>query len=477
MQRGSAFNVALMPDPLDITRDIGQFQTWWSPGQYLVPGIIESLGVRIGIAISLTILLGTLCSLIGWMRVATTIGAPEQVTNQFVLGLATVHFVQAGFRVYHGGEVLLAACAPWALLAVMYALRVRPLLAFGITVLAGGALFFAKLTGVVVLAAVIIGASVVEIASTRRLRPPVMAAWLAAIVLALLLQHYWLARGATPMTAASVGISPCAGVVQTARYNPFTFSLAAAAFSGVSGLTVVSSLASRPLPPVLPTSTLTPLAILAVCCAVWIWWCLRRSPYRKWMLTFGAVILTYAAILMTLYLRGSEISYEERHLRFAGVLVFLLFLIAAATRKGVTRYAGPIVAGLFGLYGAASYATGVPRILRERISDPTSGLTVRATSPAALAYIRERERVGGSQERPVAVVPVQVAANLRGFRIIPFHVVETTRWNGRVQKIYVVPRSDALSSDRANNLLSAFSAYDRRSWQEIRFGTFMVFSQ
>jgi hypothetical protein len=479
MQRGAAFNVALMPDPLDITRDVGAFQTWWSPGQYLVPGMLETLGLRIGVAISLTILLATVCGLVGWRRVATMIDAPRGVTNQFVFGLATVHFVQAGFRVYHGGEVLLFACAPWALLAVLYALRSGPMPAFGITILAGAILFFAKLTGLVVLAAIIIGVSAVEIASARRLRPPVIGIWLAAIVLVMLLQQFWLSRGATPMTAAGDGLSPCSGVVQTARYNPFTFSIASAALSGVSGLTMVSSLASRPLPPVLPKPhiTLPLVSVLAICLIAWIWWCLRTSQYRQWALRIGAIVLAYIAILVTLYLSGSEISYEERHLRFSGILIFLLFLMATATRTTMVRYVGPLVAGFFGLYGAASYVTGVPRILREQRSDPTSGVTVRATSPAVLAYVRERQHVTPSGERPLVVAPVEVAANLRGFRLLPFHVVESAQWHGLVRNIYVVPRADALSSARWNSLLSAFATYDRRSWREVRFGNFVVFSQ
>src|SRR4029434_9713616 len=106
---------------------------------------------------------------------------------------------------------------------------------------------------------------------------------------------------------------------------------------------------------------------------------------------------------------------------------------ARAPRRGGAGYAGPLAAGFFGLYGAASYVTGVPHILRERISDPTSALTVRAASPASLAYIRGRERVDTSKEAPVAVVPVQVVSNLSPrFRILPFHLVETTRWSGRV---------------------------------------------
>src|SRR5262249_29420771 len=163
--------------------------------------------------------------------------------------------------------------------------------------------------------------------------------------------------------------SPCAGVIQTARYNPLTFSLASATFAGVSGLTIVSSFASRPLPPVLPAVALPPSPTLAACALCSFCSSLRRSPRRARRLLLRAIILAYVGILATLYLSGSEISYEERHLRFAGVLVFLLFLLAAATRTGMARYAGPIVTGLFGLYGAASYTTAVPHILREHISD------------------------------------------------------------------------------------------------------------
>jgi hypothetical protein len=477
MQRGAGFNVALMPDPSDITRDVGEFQTWWSPGQYLIPGFFESLGLKIGVAISVTILLGTVLGLAGWLRVASAIGAPRRVATQLVLALATVHFVQAGFRVYHGGEVLLFAAAPWALLAVLYALQARPLVAFGVTLVAGALLFFAKLTGLVVLAAVVSGASLVDIASHRRLRTSVMAIWIAAIVLGLLVQGFWLSRGATPVTAAAAALSPCAGMVATQRYNPIPFSIAAAGFSGVSGLTMVASLASRPLPPVLPHVAVPVLALLAVGLMGWVWWCLRTSAYRHWMFVFGAIILSYTGIVATFYLIGSEIDYDERHLRFAGVLVFLLLLVAAATRTSVARHLGLVAASFFGLYGLASYATGVPRILHEGIGDPMSGVTVRVTSPAAVAYLREQQRSRATQAMPVAVVPVQVATNLRGFRILPFHAVETTRWSGRVDEIYVVPRNDALSSARVDSLLKAFAGYDRGSWRERRFGAFMVFSQ
>ena len=469
MQRGAGFNTVLLPDSLDITRSVRQFLAWWSPGQYLLPGLFESLGLRIGPAICLTVLIGTACGLAGWARVATRIGAPSPVTNQFVLALATVHFVPHGFRVYTGGEVLLFGCAPWALLALLYALRCRPWVAFGLTLLVGALLFFVKLTGLVVLAAVVIGLTGVEIASTRRLTWSVVAMWLAAIAIALLVRHYWLARGATPLTAVAPADYP--------NFNPLAFSIAAAAFSGVSALMMVASLASRPLPPVLPNIAVPVFATIGVCVMVWIAWRLWQSPHRRWMITCGAIALSYTALIAGLYLAGSDVSFEERHLRFAGILVFLLFLLAASTRTSLARYSGPLVAGLFGLYGAVSYAKGVPRILREHVYDRSTGLTVRITSPAALDYLRERQLAEATDSSPVVVVPIQLAVNLPGVRVIPYHLLETTRWNGRVDKIYVIPREDTLTSARRDSLLSAFVSYDRRSWRELRFGKFVVFSQ
>jgi hypothetical protein len=469
MQRGAAFNRLLLPDPADITRNVQEVLAWWTPGQYLVPGLFESLGFRIGTAICLTVLIATLGGLVGWMRVATRIGAPSRVTNQFLLALATVYFVPHGFRVYNGGEVLLFGCTPWAFLALLYALQCGPVLAFGLTLLVGAVLFFVKLSGLVVLAAVVVGLTTVEVASTKRLAPSVMAMWLASITLALLVWRFWLSRGASPLTSPPAPYYP--------NFNPIAFSIAAAGFSGVSALMMTASLASRPLPPALPSNAVPVFAMLAVLAAVWTGRRLLQTAHRRWTITLGMMILSYTTVLAGLYLAGSDVSFEERHLRFAGILFFLLFLLAASTRTSVARYSGPLVAGLFAVYGAFSYAKGIPRILRERITDASTGLSVRVASPAVLDYLRSRRLDDTTREGPVVVVPVQVAVNLPGFRVIPYHLLDKARWNGRVERIYVVPRDDTLTSARADTVLSAFPSYDRRSWGEVRFGKFVVFSQ
>src|SRR5438067_290425 len=54
MLEGGPFNSITSADPANIANDIAIFLTWYSPGQYLVPGIFIWLGTSYGLALSLT---------------------------------------------------------------------------------------------------------------------------------------------------------------------------------------------------------------------------------------------------------------------------------------------------------------------------------------------------------------------------------------------------------------------------------------
>src|SRR5579875_1934058 len=60
MQHGGAFNVLAQPDPDNISRDMHEFLTWWSPGQYLIPGgIAVFTGLKIGWGMAITSIIFT----------------------------------------------------------------------------------------------------------------------------------------------------------------------------------------------------------------------------------------------------------------------------------------------------------------------------------------------------------------------------------------------------------------------------------
>src|ERR1700709_61368 len=63
MQRGAHFNILSSPDPDNIALSKNDFLSWWSPGQYLVPYLLQTvLWLSTGKAVAVTIFL---CSLIG----------------------------------------------------------------------------------------------------------------------------------------------------------------------------------------------------------------------------------------------------------------------------------------------------------------------------------------------------------------------------------------------------------------------------
>ena len=88
-----AFNSITAPDPANIANDVVTFLTWWSPGQYLVPGSFIWLGTSYGLALSLTALIATLIGVVGWIQVARSFAVSSFVLFVFVLGLSTFSYV------------------------------------------------------------------------------------------------------------------------------------------------------------------------------------------------------------------------------------------------------------------------------------------------------------------------------------------------------------------------------------------------
>ena len=117
MQAGAAFNTYYTPDPADLSKDIAPFLAWWSPGQYLVPGVIGLTGLKVGQAIAITAGLSLFAFLSGTAVLMRRFGQPPLAALLAVLFLAAFRFSSAPFSVYTGGEILILAALPWFVLA------------------------------------------------------------------------------------------------------------------------------------------------------------------------------------------------------------------------------------------------------------------------------------------------------------------------------------------------------------------------
>jgi hypothetical protein len=488
MLEGSGFNFQVFPDPTDISRNIASFMTHRAPGEWLIPGFFVSMGVKYGLAISLTILLATCAGLAGWARIAAKTGAPPFVEFLFVTALATFQFNtgggrSGGFLNYHGGEVLLFAAAPWSLLASLKCMDARPLIAFGVTLSVAALLFFMKLTGLIVFAATVLALSAVDIARRRRVSGSILAMGIAAAVAALLFQILWMSRGSMAGEAELIGWPPNSFACDAScgphlPWSRILFPLAAVAVSVLSGLDLVASLTQKPIRSGLPASheaIFVPFAALGLLVAGWIWIRLRHTPHRGCAVPFFAIIGIYTALVMAMYLNGADLEFDERHLRYASIILLLLLLLATAAEHSPWRVAASLFVLFFALHGLASYVAEAYSVYRSNRFDVVSGVT-QGISPAVLQYLRD-EQSDRRFDRPIAVVDHwEAVLALPGYRIIAnFHDMAGSKWSGRASKIYVIaPEYDL---NRVQKVLSAFADYSQVLWKQQHIDGMVIYSQ
>ena len=81
MVRGAGFNQLVGPNPADIAHDTAEFLTTWSPGQYIFPGLLETLGLPLGVAIALVTTIFAAVGLAGWYALYRSFGFPVRTGN------------------------------------------------------------------------------------------------------------------------------------------------------------------------------------------------------------------------------------------------------------------------------------------------------------------------------------------------------------------------------------------------------------
>jgi hypothetical protein len=144
-----SFNVIADVSQPDISLLNKEFVSWWSPGQWLVPGLLVFLtGMPPGIAsIIVTIVFGLL-GLAGFYKLYRYYQFPSHIIFLALLCMSLGDTVTQNFTIYQGGEVLSFGIFPWFFLYVMQT-RKPSLTRLCIIALFFLACFLAKITLVV----------------------------------------------------------------------------------------------------------------------------------------------------------------------------------------------------------------------------------------------------------------------------------------------------------------------------------------
>ena len=477
--RASAFNFSLGPDPGNIAREVEHFMTTWTPGQHVLPGLLERLGMSLGLAIIVVVAVFSALGLVGFYYLYRAFGFPLETTALALLIVACNRFFNLPFTIYNGGEVLLFGVTPWF---VLMAWRLRdfrwtavPALVAGIAVLV-----FMKLSGIIFGGAVVGAAAVCgdrALANRDTLRK-ILVGGITIVLVGIIFYVAWFSRG---VTAASI-------IVEALHPDGLIFYVALAVGSlwsaSLSLLDLASWLLMHPSRPLVesvaaPVYLFLPLAIVTFAIT---WGRLKAShgEYLRFALLIAAAV---AGFMVLMWMAGRTIGLEERH--FRGPSLILLIGVAhafMATRARLMQVAFVVVAGLACLYGVASFAHRVKTNMHYAMGERG---TRQMVPPEVLAFVRTIDRPGADARSTVIMMPSpEIALEVRNARPwsnhADFQPVEELRRDirrGRVERLYVILQKRLVAEGKADVILRSFVDYPRDAWKEVPLGDFVCFYQ
>ena len=346
-------NFAFAPDPANIARDNMGFMSTWSPGQYLIPGLVSFLGVPIGVAIVITVAAASITSVFGWLRVVAAI-APQTASSGVVLVLLleTFRYATLPFGIYDGGEILIQAATPWIVLA---AFRIPQLDTLNAALLAGGTAllaFLAKLSGLIVAGAAFGAVGMLVLFSTHRINKGLMGGMCGVLIAFATIYVFFISRGWT--AADGGGWSLRVNQIATAIVFPW--------LAGVSWTDFMDWILLNPSHPLVNNSDARVWLVLPFASAASLF-ILSWHPKTLLVATFRNFAITYylitTLVFIALFSHNAAISLEERHFRPAGMLFLICGYIYVAVDHppNWVRYAIVSICCFMSFYGLASFAS------------------------------------------------------------------------------------------------------------------------
>jgi hypothetical protein len=487
-------NSVIAPDHANIAQDSFKFQTAWSPGQYLVPGAISLLGLPLGAAMTLTVALALLCSLIGWVFVVRAFAPNTPLALLVVVLVGSFHYSTFAFRTYRGGDILLQAVTPWLMLA---ANRVPEMSVVRAALLAAGAVlvaFMAKLTGLIVVAAALVAASLVSIAVGRRISYGIVGGALGAVTAFVVIYVSFLSRGPTPASELESPIP---------LFNSIAFSSFVPWVAGISWPELMTALffGSRDKfskPPAGYVAVIVPPALLIMYLVVGF----RLETTQQLKLRYFSLV-SYgitAAVFIVLFSRGAlfnNFALEERHFHYVGTLLFVCALVNSRS-AGTPIWARNLflaLCALMAFYGLGSFLLGEYRTAESQSLDRVSWTNQKVYDAAAVDFARDTfAREGRDALFVLPSLPLVVTLPKEA-RVIAINLswesesdTKQRRYLGRVPGhiLVLVPNTifntssrvfGEISMSKGPALLSEFKDYVPDAWKKRIFNTMTVFFQ
>jgi hypothetical protein len=327
MQAGASFNHRLDPDFANLALEREVFVSWWTPGQYLVPGLLSLIfgGITLGAASLLVSFMAMIASIIGWYRLYREFGFSELISSLSCAALVLSTASGVILSTYTGGACLLLGFAPWAFLVALK-IGMGTLLRCVMLVVVFLIGFYLKSTFLIVTLAICGGMVFVEVeraSSPRHTGTVILRAGLIFGITYLITKLTYMAPGHSP--SDSIGMT---GNIFRAVSFPLAGPLIGITSIDLPLKHIFSPAMLGPVKWTIDPLIMFPLAVLSV---VMFLSAMRGAPdrrYRAYVLaTFGA----YAAVFAYFYMINSSVGFMGIYYRIPGLMLLPGALVMLGT--------------------------------------------------------------------------------------------------------------------------------------------------
>jgi hypothetical protein len=209
----------------------------------------------------------------------------------------------------------------------------------------------------------------------------------------------------------------------------------------------------------------------------------KRDNLRR--LTVYALIfyvLTSLA-LAVMFLRGADVAVEERHVRSAGILLFLCALASVVSLPRLPRLAFLALFAALSAYGLASMALRTRSVLHADHFVAHSGLNYMFVDRAAVKFIQAayaREGKNALFVVPMADIGLALPNQARVVSISGggAMALEKPRYEGAVPgHLYIMMQKRFVDTPKGRSIPASFAAYAPDRWEFQDFGDTRVYFQ
>jgi hypothetical protein len=476
-RHGLPFNFTYVPSRDDIAEDTPMFMAEWSPGQHVLPALLESWGLDLGQAVIVVVASFSTLGLWGWYALYRAFGFSQSTSSVTLVLVALTRHFAAPFGIYVGGEVLIFGVAPWFLLLVW---RLRDLAPVAIVPLVAGTavMFFAKLSGMIVACAAIVAAVLCtgEGPFTGRVIHRGLVAGATIALIGVIFYFAWYSRGWT--AASTFGGFSWVELLSAIVFVMGSTWSAALSFGDLGNLIFVHpgrQIFSSSVP---IACVFAPLAILT---ALFLWKQLRNR-YAEYLRFCFYTAAAYGVVMVLVWSNGAPIGLEERYFRTTS----MLFLVGAVQcffdlPSRLARGLALATVALSSAYGLASQAVHVRRNLAYPMS--ARGFKHSTASQAVIDFLPTIDVLHPDARSTLIYVPSpEIGLDVRRVRVMAIHAdvilpehLARIVYRGRVPRLYVIVQQNLIENGKAELLLRSFADYSPDRWLKKSLGGFTCF--